>query len=199
MNGDQSEPLQRLLQQLQQNQTQACQQILAEAEAQAAELITAATAAARAREEEAFHGEEKRLAETAAALQARQASEARQRRLRQSQWLLEQGWQLLLAQIDRRWANAGQRALWLAALHRQAEQTFTSGSWTVQHPSHWDPAEFSVLHPASCFQEDPTVTAGLRIGCRGAWLDGTLQGMMANRRQISALLLAQLEQDGEVS
>ncbi|MBF0462371.1 MAG: hypothetical protein HQL87_13370 [Magnetococcales bacterium] len=193
MSDDQSEPLQRIVQHITQQQQQACQQILAEARATAARIVATAEAEAVRRTAAAQEAEERRLAEAQATVQARQETEDRQHRLQQTQAVLEQGWTLLLEQLAQRWASAEHRALWLAMLVRQAQQTFPLGDWTVQHPPAWDPEELRLLHPDPRFDSDPHLTAGLRIGCRGAWLDGSVQGMMANRRELSALLLAQLE------
>ncbi|MEO5363328.1 MAG: hypothetical protein H7838_06855 [Magnetococcus sp. DMHC-8] len=197
MTDDQSEPLQRLLQRLALHQQQACRQILEEARAQAVELIATAEAEARRRLGAAREAEEARLAEAQATLQARQATASRQNRLRQTQTLLERGWTRLLESVAQRWANGEQRALWLHRLLRQARQTLPGDDWTVHHPPDWEPTEWPAGLPVSRWQADPELTAGLRIGCRGAWLDGSLQGMMANRRELSALLLAQLEKDEE--
>ena len=192
MSDDQSEPLQRIVQHITQQQEETCQQILAEAHATADQIIATAEAEAARRTAVAQEAEERRLAEAQATMQARQATEGRQHRLQQTQAVLEQGWTLLLEQLAQRWACTEHRALWLAMLVRQAQQTFSYGDWTVQHPPAWDPVELRVLHPDPRFDSDPHLTAGLRIGCRGAWLDGSVQGMMANRRELTALLLAQL-------
>ncbi|MBF0401859.1 MAG: hypothetical protein HQL90_13965 [Magnetococcales bacterium] len=195
MIGDQSESLQRLLQRLSQHQEAACQEILAAAEAQAAELIATATAEAKRREAEAVRAAEQRWAEAQAMLQARQATDERQYRLRQTQAVLERGWNLLLTVLEQRWTVASQRRLWVAMLVQRAERLFATADWVVQHPLQWQTAELGIDRAEIRFQADAGLTAGLRIGCQGAWLDGTVQGMMVNRQELSALLLAQLEQD----
>ncbi len=195
MNDDQSEPLRLLVQRITRHQQEACQQILETARLEADDIIALAEAEAKRREALVTEAEEGRLAETEATLRARQATEVRQHRLHQTQAMLEQGWTLLLAQLTQRWADAGQRALWLATLRQRAEQTLAPGDWSVHHPPAWNPAEWGASSAAVAFHPDEHLTAGLRIGCRGAWLDGSLQGMMANRRELSARLLAQLEKD----
>ncbi|MBF0162004.1 MAG: hypothetical protein HQL88_06925 [Magnetococcales bacterium] len=199
MSGDHQEALAALLQRLALHQEQACQQIVQEAQQQAAELVAAATEAARQREKTAQHAEEERWAAATANLQARQATERRQHRLRQRQALLEEGWALLLEAVAQRWADPAQRALWVASLVAEASSLFPQGEWCVQHPPQWAVTEWTTRHPDDQWQADARLTAGLRIGCQGAWLDGTLQGMMANRQTLTALLLAQLTHDEEDS
>ncbi|MEO5353000.1 MAG: hypothetical protein H7835_07285 [Magnetococcus sp. XQGC-1] len=195
MNDDQSEPLQRLLLQIARHRDESCQQILQAANAQAAEWIASAKAEAKRRVSIAKKAEKERLAEAQATLKARQATELRQQQLRQTQAMLEQGWTLLLESVTRHWEQPELRAIWLSNLAQRAAQLFANGTWTIRHPPQWHPQEWGTLHPESRFQADPDLTAGLCIGCQGAWLDGSLQGMMANRQALSALLLAQLERD----
>lgn len=197
MNGDQTPSLQRLLQRITQHQETACQEILAAAEQQAAELVATATAEAKQRKERAKKVAKQQWNATIASRQARQATEKRLNQLRQTQTVLDQGWQMLLEALHQRWHQAEARALWVAMLVQRAEQLFTTDGWTVIHPPSWQPAELGNTNRETTFQADATLTAGLRIGSQGAWLDGTIEGMVANRQELSALLLAQLQHDEE--
>jgi vacuolar-type H+-ATPase subunit E/Vma4 len=124
MNDDQSEPLQRLLQQITRHQEESCQQILQEAHAQADAWIASAKTEAKRRLSIAKKAEKERLAEAQATLKARQATELRQQQLRQTQAMLEQGWSLLLESVTRHWGHPEQRAIWLSTLAQRAEQLF---------------------------------------------------------------------------
>lgn len=197
MSDDPQGPLQPLLQQIARHQEEACRQILEAARAQAEEWIATAKAEAKRRTTLAKKAEKERRTEAQATLRARQATELRQQRLRQTQAILAQGWTLLLEAVIRHWESPEHRVIWLRMVRQRAEGLFADAPWHIQHPPHWDPAEWG-SHPLEIrFQADPELTAGWRIGCRGAWLDGSLQGMMANRQALSALLLAQLERDAQ--
>ncbi|MBF0182901.1 MAG: hypothetical protein HQM06_00725 [Magnetococcales bacterium] len=199
MNDDHSEPLRLLVQRITQHQQRHCQHILDEARSRAAEMVANATAEAERREAAALAAEQQRLADTAATLQARQATEQRQQRLLQTRALLERGWSRLLETLQQQWADSNQRRQWLQSLLQQARRTFAHADWLVLHPPEWDAQEWQQQLPEARFQVDPSLSAGIKIGCRGAWLDGSIQGMMANRRELSGLLLAQLAIDEEPS
>ncbi|WP_130471549.1 hypothetical protein [Candidatus Magnetaquicoccus inordinatus] len=199
MHDDHSEALRLLVQRIKQQQQLQCQQILDEARNRAAELLAAATAEAEKREAAALAAEQQRLAETEATLQARQATEQRQQRLLQTRALLERGWQRLLENVQRRWDNQAQRAHWLTMLLQKAQQTFHHADWLILHPQEWNPEEWRAQLPSARFQVDTELTAGVKICCKGVWLDGSLQGMITSQRELSGLLLAQLAIDEETS
>jgi hypothetical protein len=199
MNDDHSAPLRLLVQRINQHQQGQCQQILAEARSRAADIVAHANAEAERREAAALAAEQQRLTEAAAMLQARQATEQRQQRLLQTRALLERGWQRLLERVQQRWQDEAHQAIWLDALRQQAQRTFARADWLILHPPDWSPEVWRAALPAVRFQADATLSAGLKITCEGVWLDGSLQGMIANQRELSGLLLAQLAIDEEPS
>ena len=70
---------------------------------------------------------------------------------------------------------------------------------TPAHPADWPAGEreralrtVAADAPPTCVV-DPTVTAGLRVACGGIVLDGTLEGLLADRFEVEARLVQRLE------
>ena len=119
--------------------------------------------------------------------------------------LLEEGRRQLEDALRERWADTALRAVWVHSLVEQGMASLPSKAWHIDHPSTWPESEAAAL-AAELEQrlgETPRLTpqadieAGLRIAGGGASLDGTLRGLLANRRAIDARLLARLGDDSQ--
>jgi vacuolar-type H+-ATPase subunit E/Vma4 len=114
--------------------------------------------------------------------------------------LIEQGWELLRERLRGRWQDAASRAQWVEGLATQALAALPRGEWTVVHPPGWPAAEQKQLVQrlaqasikAPQFKAEPAVSAGLRLCVQGACLDGTLEGLLADRAAVQAMMLAEL-------
>ncbi|MBF0626626.1 MAG: hypothetical protein HQL91_00245 [Magnetococcales bacterium] len=103
-----------------------------------------------------------------------------------------------------RWRDPQARALWIAASLEKALTFLPQGAWTVRHPVDLESTEWQKIRqelmaqgrPEPTAQPDETLEAGLRLGCQGAWVDGSASGLTVNRLAIDAGLLALLQAQG---
>ena len=89
------------------------------------------------------------------------------------------------------------RATWARAVLAAARLRMPPGSWRIAHAADWQEDEREpVLHsaaPEATCEADPRITAGLKIVSGGIVLDGTLEGLLADRSDFEARLLQRLE------
>ncbi|HKJ10731.1 MAG TPA: hypothetical protein VKA76_16705 [Gammaproteobacteria bacterium] len=196
------EPLDALLELLQEHAEQRCQQIREEAEQQARELVRGAYREARQHvhkgiEEERWHAN-RRIEAARAQLETRNRQHYRDA----VSHTLKRGWHRLERALAMRWRSADTRLLWVGSLVGRGLESLPQAAWRIEHPSDWSTPELGEWKPriearsgAPCvFVVDEDLSAGLRICAGGACLDGTLHGLMANREEIEAQLLAHLEE-----
>ena len=88
----------------------------------------------------------------------------------------------------------------MARCVRAALGSLPAGAWTLRHPPGWPPAEQQAVREElgrelgaepQC-RGDAGIEAGLIIDSGGACLDGSLQGLLADRQRLEARLLALL-------
>ncbi len=177
-----------------------CEEILAQAQVAARRLAAEAHRGARRR----MHGNvteirtllRQRVAQAEAALETAR----RQHRQRRDFALLETAWPVLAEALRRRWHDTAARGDWVQRLARQALATLPPTGWEIVHPVDWPAVEREALaawlarelSAAPRLRAAADVTAGLRICARGACLDGTVEGLLADRPAIEAMLLAEI-------
>lgn len=177
-----------------------CSELLAQAQTRCHAILTEAYGEARARVHKAILTERRRGQDKLDTTRAQLETRARQQQHRTTLLLLQHGWELLGQAVLQRWKSAPQRQQWVRELLRQAQQRLPRCRWVIEHPPGWDLAECpgmqEQLH-AHCgavpeLRANDQIDAGLRICAEGACLDGTLEGLLADRGAIEAQLLAQL-------
>ena len=177
-----------------------CREILARAEAGAQMTLREAQRAARARVRENVQALKQERRQALALATAELDTARRQHQQRRDQALLEAAWQPLQAALAARWRDASARSRWVDGLVLRALTRLPRGLWRVEHPSDWPAAErsrFVSVLSAALGQEPQLhvaadITAGLRVHAGSAQLDGTLAGLLSDRRAIEALLLAEM-------
>jgi hypothetical protein len=171
--------------------------ILAEARSRAEVLVAQAHADARARIREACAEERQRAQERIAAARANLATRRRLHEQRRSTALLALGWQRLPPVLRERWRDAAGRRLWVDAVLAEAARVLPRAPWRIVHAPGWtEPEQRSVAaeSPAgAASQADAGIEAGLRVEAGGNVVDATLAGLLADRDEIGARLLRQLE------
>lgn len=193
--------LEALLQLVEEHREESCRKIMQQAHEQAAALLKQAHYQARIRMHESIQQERThwraKIDETRAQLETRQ----RQRRQQVNKMLLEQGWEKLHEVLIQRWQRPDQRSSWVEALVQQAMRRLPRKAWRIEHPPGWRSEEqLHVREKAATytdgqspiFVETHEIVAGLRIIANGACLDGTLEGLLANRNAIAGHLLAEI-------
>ena len=191
--------MQALLDLVESDRTRLCDSILGEAHVRAHGLRTDARAAARRRVRQVFEEQRTRRDERLAAAEARLAT---QRRLHAQQHLstrLRLASDALTQALHGLWHEEEARATWTAAVLAAARVRMPPGDWRIAHPADWaDDERARALREAelaatpSC-EVDPRITAGLRVASGGIVLDGTLEGLLADRAEVEARLVRQLE------
>jgi hypothetical protein len=163
-------------------------------------ILTAAHGEARLRMRQAVHEEraraERRIAEAQAAVEGR----ARQARHARALELLAQARAALPAALHRRWDEAAARRDWIAGVLTQAFATLPPGPWGVEHPPTLDGDELAHVRnriadfcgEAPILRADATLGAGLRLRAGSAFLDGSVDGLLADRTAVEARLLTEL-------
>jgi hypothetical protein len=95
------------------------------------------------------------------------------------------------------------RRRWVAAVLAGARAVLPGTAWRVAHAPDWPAAERDAVvaelaaehGPACQFDEDSRIRAGIRISANGNVVDGTLDGLLADRADIGSQLLRLLESE----
>ena len=181
-----------------------CDAILREARARARTIVAAAHAEARARVHTAFEEERRRLETRVAAARARLTTHQRAREQRRAGDLLAAGWQRLADALCERWREPQSRQSWVASVIAEAGKALSVGVWQIVHAPGWPHGEREALaatlaatsNASPQFVVNEAARAGLRVSAGGNVLDGTLDGLTADRADIGARLLRALEDQG---
>ena len=164
-------------------------------------LLAEAYAAARAKMRAAFAEErahrDLRIAAAQATLQTRLRLALQQR----SATFLASGWRRLPRALDARWADATARRSWVDAIIGKAQHALPKAELHIAHPPAWASDERDAVTArvardfghAPTLAADPSITAGLRITAGANVIDGTRDGLCADRAEIGARLLHELE------
>jgi hypothetical protein len=192
---------QALLALVEADRAQKCAAILDDARARCAAMLAQAHADARARMRAAFAEERARRDLRIAAAQATLQTRLRLAGQHRSATFLAAGWQRLPSALAARWSAAETRRAWIAAVVAQARSALPNATLRIAHPPDWPRDERNAL-AASVAREfgsaptlvpDPSITAGLRITAGANVVDGTREGLCADRAEIGARLLHELE------
>ena len=175
--------------------------IEARAPAEARRLVAEAWRSGRARLHENINEIRAQLQREIAQADAALDTARRQHRARCEFALLDWAAEPLRAAVLARWRDPGDRRAWVERLVAQARAALPAGDWEIVHADGWPAAEREALGAelartpvgAPRFRADAALAAGLRIGARGAWLDGTLDGLLADRDAIHGRLLAEAD------
>jgi hypothetical protein len=175
--------------------------IAREAQAAVAALLEQAHREARARMRQAFVDErrlrDQRVQAARATLQTRCRLAAQQR----ATALLAEAWVCLPDAFLARWRAPETRREWITRIVATARTSLLGVAWRIAHTPDWAAAEREELARDLArelgttpeFNVDARIRAGLRIAGAGAVVDGTLDGMLRDRAENGARLLAFLD------
>jgi vacuolar-type H+-ATPase subunit H len=178
--------------------------IVREAQAAAAVLVGDAHREARERMRRAFADErrqrDERIHAARANLQTRRRLTAQQR----ATTLLDLAWRRLPDALSERWQAPASRRAWTAYIVARARAALPSCRWQISHAPAWpepERAELAARLAEECgarpeFRADPAILAGLRIAGAGTVVDGTDAGLLRDRAETGARLLAHLDTPG---
>lgn len=173
---------------------------LDDARGQARQIVQGARATARQRVHQAIGQERARLREEVERSSAAHAIRARERRQQAARAMLGRAWNDLPEALRAEWSDPEGRRRWVTALWEQAQRALLPGPLRVEHPADWNASDHADLVGAMTdwsggapeLVADPALDAGLRIHGGGAVLDGSVAGLLADRRAVEGRLLAEL-------
>jgi hypothetical protein len=177
-----------------------CAAIMDAARTEAAALVADAHAAARARMRAAFAEERELVATRIAAAEANLETRRRIARQQRAAALLAASWEKLPTALEARWRDAGARRAWAASMAADARRVLPRGAWRITHAPGWQATErdefaadlLTAHGVAASFAEDAAVRCGLKIAADHNVVDATQDGLLADRAEIGAQLLALL-------
>jgi hypothetical protein len=115
------------------DQARVCDDTRASGQREAAGILRAGRAEARARVRETLAAERTRFGERLGAAEARLANERRQHDQRRAMALLAAAWERLPDELARRWSDAIGRGAWVRHICEAGTGSLPKGPWTVEH------------------------------------------------------------------
>lgn len=178
-----------------------CEAIVGAAEQQAAAARTQARADARRRLREAWAEAQAQSQARVAAARAELQTRRRLHEQAQAAVWLDLAWQRLPVALQARWDDAAARRAWVEAALAEAQRVLAAGDWRVLHAPGWPEDERRQLAARLAaaagtrleFAEQADLVAGLRIVAGPNVVDATLAGLTADRDEIGAGLLGEME------
>jgi hypothetical protein len=195
--------MQALLDLVEADRREQTEAIAREAQAVVAALLEQAHREARARMRQAFVDErrlrDQRVQAADANLQTRRRLAAQQR----ATALLAEAWVRLPDAFLARWRAPETRREWITRIVARGRASLSGGVWCIAHAPDWAAAEreersHDLAREAGTapeFRVDAGIRAGLRIAAAGTVVDGTLDGLLRDRAENGARLLAILGAD----
>jgi hypothetical protein len=177
-----------------------CREALTRAHAQAQVMRREAQRVARARMHAHIQALKQERRRALALASAELDTAQRQHRNRCDYALIETGLKQLDAALANRWQDAAARHQWVERVVRNARARLPRERWEISHPPGWPESEqrelaarlAPELGAAPVFRAEIGIRAGLCVRAGTARLDGTLDGLLADRAAIEALMLAEL-------
>lgn len=193
---------QALLALIEADRARQCGQILGDAHGRATTLRAQASEQARSRMRQVFAEQRQRRHDQLAAAHARLATRRRLHAQQRTAALLLLAWQQLPGELRSLWQHSDSRAAWIRHVSDYAHERLQPGRWLIVHATDWPAAEQQTLASSLLagaraeprFETDASIEGGLKVVAGNNVIDGTIIGLLADRADIEAQLLRQLEQ-----
>jgi hypothetical protein len=177
-----------------------CRRILDAARDEARRRVADTYRKERAYLHERIVSERSRVQARMQAARAERATRDRWSNERLSAGLLDSAWPRLRARLAARWLEPDGRRAWTGRYLRDALELLPKGRWQVRHATGWGESERremverlnEQLERPPGMETDGRIEAGLIVECQGGVLDASLEGLMRDRSQLEARLLALL-------
>ena len=194
----------RLLNVVHEYQDRQCEKILTQAQQETQQIIRQAYGDARLRLHQYILESREGMQREIVTAKAKSHTIRKQIQHKADRLYLKQTWDMLEDKLITRWQNKEQRQRWVQKILVVALQVLPSQDWLVEHPDCWSEEEkHNLINQALQkyskkssgiavnFAVSSDIIAGIRICAHGATVDGTLQGLLANRSRIESEFLAQ--------
>ena len=190
--------VQRLLEIVHAYQQDQCDALLKQAQQESQVIVSQAYQIARRNIHRDLQLTRQHIRDTMAAARAKQHTLMMQQSHSAASSFLEQCWQTLQSGLQDRWQQPEYRRQWVAKILATAKAVLPAGGWLIEHPADFSAEEQQQLleqarTPAGAEPEVssvPDLAAGIRISAEGATVDGSLRGLLSDRTELEALLLA---------
>jgi hypothetical protein len=178
-----------------------CERLTAAAREEATRLVQQAHREARRRVRRVVSEDRARSTAELQAAESELATLKRMREQRAALTLLEAGWKGLRPALEQRWTEPAARAAWMRAVVAQARTHLPHGTWTATHPPRLAPSDQETLRQLLLeasehepqVSPEPSLRAGLVLRSGHAVLDGSVDGLLANREWVESRLLGLME------
>jgi len=191
--------VQRLLEIVEEYRKQQCDSLLTQAQQDSSQIVRQAYREARIRMHQDIQDSREHMRNELSGARAKLHTLMMQQRHQADQRFLEQSWKILADKLQARWQQPKLRKAWVEKIVANAIKMVPGKDWLVEHPQDWTSNEQKQLRAQVNdkytgqlkFIKLPEMTAGIRIKTDGATIDGSLQGLMADRTGIESIFLAQ--------
>ena len=190
----------RLLDVVSEYQDKQCEKILTQAQQEAQQIIGQAYGDSRLRLHQYILESREDMQREIVTAKAKSHTIRKQLQHKADRLYLNQAWEMLKDKLITCWQNKEQRQRWVQKILVVALQVLPSQDWLVEHPDCWSEEEkHNLINQARQkssgiavnFAVSSDIIAGIRICAHGATVDGSLQGLLANRSRIESEFLAQ--------
>jgi hypothetical protein len=189
-----------LLARLESNRERTCRDLVGAAHAQAQQILRDARHQGHARLRTAVLEKRARVLERCRRVQLELEARARQAEFAELRDLLDTGVKRLPRVLAERWSDPAERRVWWKGALARAAASLAPGGWEVEFAPGPDAAELEALLAEArtlgvtiaSTREVAELGAGLRILQGGTRLDASPTGLMSDRAQLEAALLAEL-------
>ena len=197
-----SAQLKHLLAVVEQRRSERCKAVMEQAHEQAREVVKQAYRDARRRMHRELDDIRQKLRQQMVSVVARRQTRKRQRRQQADEALLTTSWLNLHEACLYCWRDSLMRRRWVEDLVDQAASVLVDSHWLIEHPLDWPAQERAALQlrlqkqiaHMPHFEVKSRIAAGLRICAGGACVDGSADGLLRERLDIEAVLLARINE-----
>jgi len=194
--------LKHLLAVVEQRRSERCRAVLDKAHEQALQVVKQTYRDERQRMHRELGEIRQKRRQQMVSVVAQRQTRKRQHRQQADEALLTTTWQDLREALLHRWRDPMMRRRWVEDLVNQAASVLLDRHWVVEHPVDWPAQERSALQRrlekqlahTPHFEIKSTIAAGLCICAGGACVDGSADGLLRERLDIEAVLLARINE-----
>lgn len=187
-----------MLEMLEDTRERRCREIADAAEAERARTLAQARREARERIAGAVRSRRRSNEQRIRYARAQLETMERTRQLERARVLLEEGWGALTAALASRWRDESSRRAWVLAIFDDAARFLPRGHWSVHHPRSLGPADRDAVEDGMrgragsdlTWVEHSGLEAGVRVARGPVVVDGTPDGLLVQRLDTAARLLA---------
>ncbi|MDH5640287.1 MAG: hypothetical protein OEY28_03260 [Nitrospira sp.] len=190
--------VQRLLDVVTHYENQQREHLLRQAREQARDIVRKAFADSRHQLVEENARNRARVQQARAREQARQQTALKQRQHARDREFLQRAWEQLKQTLLQRWQTPEARSAWIGQVLNYAARALPTSQWHIELAAGYSEADLqqiarqvqAVTAQEPVLQDSQTAGAGLSVATMDALVDGTIDGLLRDRADIEARLLA---------